>query len=586
MRCTAQQIELYEQFAGRYDFLFFGNTLNQGENGTGLPCTINTSSSATLALGTDDILLAAYLYWAGSGSEYPEISLNGQTIAPERTFALNFSDRDYFSAFANVTTLVEQQGNGTYTVANFDLTDIINGDTSDNLYCSNATNFGGWAIVVIYENNNLPLNQLNIYDGLQNVPDEVNITLPNLNVIDNQGAKIGFLAWEGDKSLAINETLRINNNILSNPPLNPANNAFNGTNSFTGSDTLYNMDLDVYDIQNYIAAGDTSAEIQLTSGRDFVMINAIITKLNSQLPNATVTAENITRDCRENKLVFNYTVYNTNSTDVLPAGIPVAIYLDGVLLATTQTQNALAIGESEQGTITINIPADYAIEGEITFVADDTGNGTGIVLETDENDNAYTLITNLLFLPEAVQPEDITVCLDAEGIALFDFSAYEQSLKNNDYETVTFYLSDEDARAANNRIYNTGSFAADENPQQIFVRLDNGSCFVTTSFLLISKKCPPVVYNYVTPNGDGYNDTFYIEGLRNIFPNFKISIYNRWGNLIWQGNNDVEDWDCVSSEQKVGASGTMVPTGTYYYVLELNDTDFPEPIAGWVYVTK
>ena len=30
----------------------------------------------------------------------------------------------------------------------------------------NKTNFGGWAIIVVYNNNALPLNQLNIYDGL------------------------------------------------------------------------------------------------------------------------------------------------------------------------------------------------------------------------------------------------------------------------------------------------------------------------------------------------------------------------------------------------------------------------------------
>jgi hypothetical protein len=48
------------------------------------------------------------------------------------------------------------------------------------------------------------------------------------------------------------------------------------------------MDLDVYTIQNNINIGDTSAQIQLTSGQDFVMINAIVTKLNSQLPDATL----------------------------------------------------------------------------------------------------------------------------------------------------------------------------------------------------------------------------------------------------------------------------------------------------------
>jgi hypothetical protein len=121
-----------------------------------------------------------------------------------------------------------------------------------------------------------------------NVPDEINITLNSLNVIDNKDARIGFVAWEGDRFISVNETLRINGNPISNLPLNPVDNAFNGTNSFTGSTSLYNMDLDVYTIQNNINIGDTSAQIQLTSGQDFVMINAIVTKLNSQLPDATL----------------------------------------------------------------------------------------------------------------------------------------------------------------------------------------------------------------------------------------------------------------------------------------------------------
>src|SRR5690606_14097590 len=118
--------------------------------------------------------------------------------------------------------------------------------------------------------------------------ENLNFSLSSLNVIDNVDAKIGFIAWEDDSSLADNETLRINGNILSNPPLNPANNAFNGTNSITGNNELYNMDLDIYEIQNYIQAGDQTAEIALTSDRDFVMINAVVTKLNSQVPDANI----------------------------------------------------------------------------------------------------------------------------------------------------------------------------------------------------------------------------------------------------------------------------------------------------------
>ena len=120
-------------------------------------------------------------------------------------------------------------------------------------------------------------------EGVSQNNTNLTITLENLNVLDNIGAKIGFLAWEGDSGLAVNETLRVNGNIISNPPLNPADNAFNGTNSFTNSNELFNMDIDFYNIENNIQPGDQSAIIELTSGQDLVMVNNIITVLNTEL---------------------------------------------------------------------------------------------------------------------------------------------------------------------------------------------------------------------------------------------------------------------------------------------------------------
>lgn len=83
----AQDISLYQQFNGRYDFLFFGNTLNPVENNIQTTCEINTSSSATLNLASGNIIEKAYLYWAGSGTGDFDIKLNDVTITPDRTFS-------------------------------------------------------------------------------------------------------------------------------------------------------------------------------------------------------------------------------------------------------------------------------------------------------------------------------------------------------------------------------------------------------------------------------------------------------------------------------------------------------------------
>jgi len=279
---SAQDISLFQQFNGRYDYIAFGNTLNTSENSAGgQVCEILTSSSADFELQPNQTLVAAYLYWAGSGNGDFDILFNNTPVSAERTFSNTLGTLTFFAAYADVTSLVAATGNGNYTVSELDLTNDIP------VYCNTTTNFGGWAVTVIYEDPNVSLNQLNVFDGLESVSEsnpELNIELDNLNVLDNIGAKIGFTSWEGDASLAVNETLQVNGNIISNPPLNPPANAFNSTNSFTGSSELYNMDLDFYNIENNIQLGDQSAVITLTSGDDFVMINNVITVLNTELP--------------------------------------------------------------------------------------------------------------------------------------------------------------------------------------------------------------------------------------------------------------------------------------------------------------
>ena len=228
-----QDVSLYQQYNGRYAFTFMGNTLNVMENNIQEELEILSESSATLNLQPGDQIVNAYLYWAGSGPGDFEVKLNNQTINADRTFLherlIQNIPYEFFGAFADITDLVQQTGNGSYTFSDLDISDVL---PSHFIF---KTNFAGWAIIIVYENENLPLNQLNVYDGLQGVPNTLSITLDNLNVIDNIGFRIGFLAWEGDSTLAITESLRINGVVIGNPPLNPINNAFNSTNSITGA---------------------------------------------------------------------------------------------------------------------------------------------------------------------------------------------------------------------------------------------------------------------------------------------------------------------------------------------------------------
>lgn len=570
---SSQNISLYQQFNGRYDFTFVGNTLNPDENSFQPTPTIFTSSSATLTLNSDDIIEKAYLYWAGCGTGDFNVKLNNIDITPDRTFSIiqTSSGWPHFSAFKDITSMVQSTGNGSYTLSDLDLTAIIP------QYYNNRTNFAGWAIIVVYRNDALPLNQLNIYDGLQAVPDEINIVLDNLNVIDNEDAKIGFLAWEGDVGIANNETLRINGNIMESLPLNPANNAFNSTNTSTGSSTLYNMDLDIYNIQNNIRIGDTTARINLTSDQDYVMINAIVTKLNSQLPDATVTIDDYSLACNVREIPIQYTVSNLNSTDPLPASTTISVYADDVLVGSNLTPAVLEIGESVMMTQTITLPAGIPNNFTLTIIVDENR----VVTELLENNNSDSENVHLLVSPPFNNLPVLESCNLSFNTAYFDFSEYEAAVKTNPLHIVTFHESESDAVLGINSIPNTSNYFVTQTPKTMYIRIEDENCFSVTSFLLKIKNCPPIVYNAVSANGDGMNDTFHIEGLYNIFVNFKLYIYNRWGREVWNGDNTTPEWDGFIKD---GIGSKQAPDGTYFYILYLNDPEYPNPLNGYLYL--
>jgi len=573
-----QDIALYEQINGRFDFTFIGNTMNSAENNPTFSYVTGTSSSANLNLSSSDQIVRAYLYWAGSGDGDFQVNLNETPITADRIFTYSrFFLPDtftYFSAFKDITTFVQNTGNATYTLSELDISAF------EPLHYSRKTNFAGWAILIVYENPSLTLNQLNIYDGLQGVPDALQINLTNLFVMNNTNAKAGFIAWEGDSQLAT-ETFSVNNIVISNAS-NPINNVFNSTNSVTGSNTLYNMDLDIYEIDNYVAIGDTNATIRLSSSQDFIMINTIITKLNSQLPDATIVLENPISVCDSRDVNIDYTVSNLNSTEILQATTPITFYIGNEAIGTTFTQNIIPIGASENGNITLSIPATIPLNFTLTAVVDDSGNGTGIVRELIETNNTFQIEIELIVSPTFNSLENITTCNLGLTKGVFDFSNYSELVKTNPSYLVSFYESYDDAVQNTNAILNSSNYVALTTPKEIFVRIDNG-CFSITSFFLLTENCPPTIYNAVSPNGDFSNDTFFIEGLRNIFMDFELLIYNRWGKLLWTGDNNKPDWDGFA-EEAIGE--TRVPAGTYFYILHLNDSNYPKPLTGYLFLKR
>ncbi len=92
-----------------------------------------------------------------------------------------------------------------------------------------------------------------------------------------------------------------------------------------------------------------------------------------------------------------------------------------------------------------------------------------------------------------------------------------------------------------------------------------------------------------SPNGDGINDTFVIPNLEVQYPNFILTIYNRYGNVVYKFENNGSSsplwWDGRSNGRLNVFGAEVVPAATYWYVIDFNDGR-RKPIQKWLYLNK
>ncbi|WP_111307194.1 gliding motility-associated C-terminal domain-containing protein [Confluentibacter sediminis] len=150
-----------------------------------------TKNSLTKTLDKRSVLLKG-----PSSANYTQISAINTTTDNKNIYFPSGEDKNIYSAYAEITDYVIENGIGEYFVA-----DIATREGS-----ADATGFfGGWGLVVVYENSKMKWRDVTVFDGHAFVNnnetmDNYDITISGFNAVKsgNVNVKIGLMAGEGD----------------------------------------------------------------------------------------------------------------------------------------------------------------------------------------------------------------------------------------------------------------------------------------------------------------------------------------------------------------------------------------------------
>jgi gliding motility-associated-like protein len=120
----------------------------------------------------------------------------------------------------------------------------------------------------------------------------------------------------------------------------------------------------------------------------------------------------------------------------------------------------------------------------------------------------------------------------------------------------------------------------------VYVTDPSSSCTTPAQFTVVvdsTRNCDSlIIYSGFSPNNDNINDVWIIDGISK-FPKNHVTIFNRWGERVWQADdydNRKVVWDGKSDK------GKDLPVGTYFYVVQFEGGVDKPARRDWVELTR
>lgn len=207
--------------------------------------------------------------------------------------------------------------------------------------------------------------------------------------------------------------------------------------------------------------------------------------------------------------------------------------------------------------------------GELRVMA-----GTSLTIKVEKPAKTYTYVDFVLFEPGKnylkvdLKNELVSVNVETERQNQDKIAAEKSARQKFKSDSVQKVVDNEKVRIALNEA---------KRKQAIDDSIDNANALIkagrtqrkqliTDSITATHPKIgEPIQF---TPNNDGITDVLEFNNLE-YYPNTKLEVFDRWGVLVYENNNYLNDWN-----GKKNGTGIECADGVYYYILSgqlLND---------------
>ena len=260
---------------------------------------------------------------------------------------------------------------------------------------------------------------------------------------------------------------------------------------------------------------------------------------------------------------------------------------DGDFVSPTLTTTYQVIGsnaancvDSAQVTITVNpLPnvlaqttADSVCEGESIILS-------GAGADTYTWDNGVT--DNQAFQPTAtttytVTGTDANGCVDSSQVTVVFIPAEEFDMGNDTVICPGLPITLRPDPSFSAFLWQDGTtadtfFVTDPGTYNVSVT-DSAGCYYNSEIIIDPEVgCDSLfIPNVFTPNGDGFNDRYVLEG--DYVNTLDLLIFDRWGRLMFHTEDIERTWDGT------GIGGNKCADGVYYYVVRYSFLGMPDEI--------